>query len=203
MSICASAGLVRPEQSAPVASPPVRRCQMTVISFGTRDGVYDRHLAQLAAQCDAFGLRRDLRLIPPASRIAACLQKPAFIREMLECHQQPVLWLDADTRINRAFELPGGRWDLGLVPNSSWRKRRRRPTCAFVIAAAPTPSAHAFLDAWAYLCANPGLAPGRTDHSRLTWTREMLDGLYAEINLSRSLHGALTRDPGTRKEKTI
>ena len=58
MSICASAGLVRPEQSAPVASPPVRRCQMTVISFGTRDGVYDRHLAQLAAQCDFTVLQK-------------------------------------------------------------------------------------------------------------------------------------------------
>ena len=114
--------------------------------------------------------------------------------------ETPRAWrFDAD--LLRRYDRPGPRYTS--YPTAPQFSEGFGEADFRAIAAAPTPSAHAFLDAWAYLCANPGLAPGRTDHSRLTWTREMLDGLYAEINLSRSLHGALTRDPGTRKEKTI
>ena len=47
------------------------------------------------------------------------------------------------------------------------------------------------------------LAPGRTDHGRLIWTREMQAGHYAECDLSRCLRRALTRDVGSRKERTL
>lgn len=176
---------------------------MIIVSYGTADGIYDRYLEQLDASCAAHGLRRDFRTIPPAGRIAACLQKPAFIRDMLAKHGEPVVWLDADTVVNRAFALPDGGWDVGLVPNTSWRKRRLRPVCAFVVAVAPTEAARTFLETWIHLCARPELAPGRTDHGRLIWTREMQAGHYAECDLSRCLRRALTRDVGSRKERTL
>ena len=65
---------------------------MIIVSYGTADGIYDRYLERLDASCAAHGLRRDFRAIPPAGRIAACLQKPAFIRDMLAKHGEPVVW---------------------------------------------------------------------------------------------------------------
>src|SRR5690606_26731363 len=109
----------------------------------TGDGKYDRFLERLAESCRLHGLHGDFRIIPPAPRLEACLQKPAFIREMLQKHDRPVVWLDADTMVRRRFELPEGAWDIGVVPNTSRFRRRRNPTSAFVIAVAPTKPAFA------------------------------------------------------------
>lgn len=175
---------------------------MLIVSFGTQDGTYDRFLDRLGASCDQFGLRRDFRVIPPASRLEACLYKPVFIREMLEKHGEPVLWVDADAIVLRPVDLPGGAWDIGVLPNTSWLRRRRNPTSAFVMAAAATENAISFLEAWAYLCRWPGLSK-RTDHGRLTWTRMIRSGTYQEINISSSLRRAIVRDYGLRKEKMV
>lgn len=175
---------------------------MVIVSYATNDGIYDRFLTRLAARCDAHGLRHDLRLIAPTTRLDACLRKPSFILEMLDLHQKPVLWLDADAVVERSFDLPGEPWDIGLVPNTSWWRRRRNPTSAFVVAAAPTEAARSFLEAWIYLCRWPELA-NRTDHGRLTWARQMRRGSYREIDISRSLRRAIIRDFGRRKEKRL
>ena len=175
---------------------------MIIVSFATDDGKYTGYLDRLRDACRAHGLNCDFQVIPPTSRLEACLKKPSFIREMLARHNQPVLWLDADAIVTKPFSLPSGAWDIGVIPNTSFWRRRRNPTSAFVLAAAPTDSACSFLDAWAHLCRWSGLSL-RTDHGRLTWTRQIRAGTYREINMSGWLRGAIIRDYGLRKQKMI
>jgi hypothetical protein len=175
---------------------------MIVISYGTKDGIYDRWLARLQKSCEACGLRHDLVAIPAMSRMEAYLRKPGFILDALERHAEPVIWLDADAVVTGPFALPGGEWDIGLVP-STWRyKRSRNPTGAFAVAARATDAARAFLAAWHYLCQKPDLAR-HGDHRRLTWTREMRAKTYREIDISRALHKAIIRDFGRRKQELV
>lgn len=164
---------------------------MVVVSYGTEDGRYDGYLERLGQSCDAYGLTHELRVIPRATKIKACLRKPGFIREMLDKHHDVVAWIDADAVVTQTFSVPSTGWDIGLLPKPWWQQwRSKNPVHAFVVAVSPTEAARSFLDAWIYLCKWEALAT-RTDHGRLTWAREMRIGSYWEMNLSRFLRGRL------------
>lgn len=175
---------------------------MIIVSYATDDGVYGAFLERLRESCDRANLKHDLRLIAPTTRLLACLQKPAFIREMLGKHGRPVMWLDADALGTKYIELPSDGWDIGLIANTTWSNRKTNPMSSFVITAAPTDAARGFIEVWEYLCAKPDLSK-RADHRRLTWTREMKAGTYREIDLRKSIRKAVIRDFGRPKQAAV
>ena len=176
---------------------------MIVVSYGTKDGRYDRHLGELKEMLKEAGLKHDLKVVPPTFEARKCLIKPRIIIDALAKHKCPVVWLDADTTVLKPFALPDGDWDVGTVPNTNPHSISKNPTCAFVLAFRPTQKALHFLKVWKYLCDWHELCPNRQDHKRLTWTREMQRDFYTEIDLSEALHGTMIRDVGTVKEAAL
>lgn len=73
---------------------------LTVVSFWTGQPWQD-HATQLAVDCENVGLKVAIsRREDLGSWVANCNQKPAFIRDMLQDLNDPILWIDADARIN-------------------------------------------------------------------------------------------------------
>jgi hypothetical protein len=182
---------------------------MIVVSYGTQDGIYDVYLRRLEQSCERHGMKHDMRPVPRTNRWDACRQKPGFLLEMLAKHDDVVVWIDADSIVNRPFAIPAhAGWDIGLVPNNMRERRKQFPLASFVVAIAPTEPARAFLKTWDHLCRWP--VPEKewngypfTDHHRLAPTCLLHRGQYSEIDLSRSLHHAIIRDFGRRKQGTI
>lgn len=176
---------------------------MVIVSYGTRDGHYDRCLNRLRESIEPTGMRHDLRVIPrDGGKRMAQLQKPRFLLKSLDRHGEPIVWLDADSMVVGAFELPGGDWDIGLIPNNVLKSRSKNPMCSFVIGIRPTDRAKRFLEVWRYLCKWPNLSKYQ-DHKRMTWTREICKHEYTEIDLSECLTGKLVRDIGNVKECAV
>jgi len=170
----------------------------TVISYGT-EGIYARFLERLRYGCGAAGLSNDLVVQPRMKRIEAYLMKPDFIRAKLDRYGT-VVWLDADTTVLRPFSLPDGDWDVGVIPNTQLKSRRKNPTSTFVLAFRDTEGSRTLLGIWSYLCAWQELSLKRQDHKRFTWARMISEGRHTEIDLSDHLTGCLIRDIGTVKE---
>lgn len=178
------------------------RSDFTVISYGT-EGIYEDFLRRLTDGCEAAGLHYEMTTLPKMRAIDAYLMKPTFILEHLNRLQRPVVWMDADTTVLRPFELPGGRWDVGVVPNTQLKSRRKNPTCTFVLAFQPTSGAKTLLRLWKYLCDWKELSLKRQDHKRFTWARMISEGRHVETDLSEALRGSLLRDVGTVKEAAL
>ena len=176
---------------------------MIVVSYGTRGNRYERHLASLDSRLAALGMRREMHLVDRTRQALKCLLKPTVILDALERRRKTVVWLDADTTVLDRFEVPGGEWDIGTIPNTNPRSRSKNPTSAFVLAFRPTAATIQFLQVWKYLCDWHELCPNRQDHKRFTWTREMRQDFYTEIDMSECLKGTLIRDVGTVKEAAI
>lgn len=124
-----------------------------VVSFWTADADYRDHAKRLKAECDALGIEHCIEERPSAGGyLENCCQKPFFIREMLERHQRPVLWIDVDASILRqpvwVEKLPEKGYDMAARPHQRphWR-RFHVGTLWFNTTAAE------FLDRW---CAQTG-----------------------------------------------
>lgn len=169
----------------------------TVVSFGTRDGIYDAYARRLGESCDAAGMPASIETIPACPPDNAFLFKPTFIKVKLLTLGGPVIWLDADAVVSEPLQLPVGEWDVGTLPNNL--PEPINPKSALCIAFNPTIAALRFLEHWEQLCAAHWLKPGH-DHRRFNYTREILGGHYMEVDLSDAVRGRLVRDAGRRKE---
>lgn len=105
------------------------RMKTLLVSFYTADADYRDHAKRLQAECDALGLEHCIEERPSAGGyLENCCQKPFFIREMLERHKRPILWVDVDASILRepvwVERLPGKGYDMAARPNKrpNWRK---------------------------------------------------------------------------------
>ena len=175
----------------------------TVITYGTKDGIYDKYLNRLKESCHAHNINFHGETISPRSRAGATLIKPSFIKDKLDSFKKPVIWLDADAVISGSFQLPGDPWDVGVTPNTAYVDRKRNPVSAFLLAFRPTPSAFYFLDIWKRLCEANWIVHRNLDHGRLSWARMIADYQYHEVDLTSYVKGKVTRDAGKPQGSTI
>ncbi|MCK4873045.1 MAG: methyltransferase domain-containing protein [Phycisphaerales bacterium] len=119
-----------------------------VISFYTRDTIYEEEAASLIASCRALDLECDVRAVDSlGSWVVNCAHKPAFIAARQREHNRPILWVDADAVVNRppnllastdadfaVYRLPDGSFASGTVFFGT------------------TEAADALLQAWVRLC---------------------------------------------------
>lgn len=89
-----------------------------LISFYTKDTIYEKEVEDLAASCKALGVdsciegREDL-----GSWDRNCCQKPLFILECMEKFKRPLLWVDADAILLHKVTLSYEEADLALYFN--------------------------------------------------------------------------------------
>lgn len=73
---------------------------MLVVGYYTTDSTYQDHAQLLKKSLDRFGIAYDFIEIAPADWLKATAFKPTAILELMEKHQQPVLYLDVDSVIH-------------------------------------------------------------------------------------------------------
>lgn len=168
-----------------------------VVSYGTRDGRYDRFAQRLREGIDALGGKADIDTIPAMPRLNASLFKPSFIKMKLLVHGQTLLWLDGDSVLERRVSLPGGAWDLGFLDNNLPSEVNAKASLA--IAVRPTIPALRFLETWEQLCSQHWATPGM-DHEKMNIALMLMGNSLSVIDLRESMKGALVRDFGRDKE---
>ncbi len=169
----------------------------TVVSYGTRDGIYDKYLQRLAGSAESQNINVDTETIPACSANAATNFKPSFIKFKLLTLNKPIIWMDADAFIAGALNLPTGIWDIGLIKNT---RNEKNPMASFIIAVKPSLASLRFLDVWENLCSTQIDLPG-SDHIKMTYTRDILHNAYIEADLAESVRGSIIRDLGNQKEE--
>jgi len=118
---------------------------MKIISFYTKDTIYEKEIEDLSASCKTLQLdhyieaRKDL-----GSWEKNCSQKPLFIYECLEKFNEPLLWIDSDGIALQKPNLNLGVCDLGLYFNNYKMKHARNAT----IFVSPTKAAKEFMMLW-------------------------------------------------------
>lgn len=87
-----------------------------VVSFFTGDGYYEECAKRLQASLDFR--KRDYhieRIADTGNYFSNTRQKPAFIRHMMSKYNKPILWVDADTIIDKDyFDIPIRQNDIAL-----------------------------------------------------------------------------------------
>lgn len=118
---------------------------MKLVSFYTKDTIYEKEIEDLSASCKALGIdhyieaREDLGCWEKN-----CNQKPLFIYECLERFNEPLLWVDADGIALQKPDLDLKGADLGLYFNNYKTRHARNAT----IYAAPTQKTKEFMLLW-------------------------------------------------------
>lgn len=118
---------------------------MKIISFYTKNTIYEKEIEDLASSCKALGIdhyieaRKDLGCWEKN-----CCQKPLFIYECMERFNTPLLWIDADGIVLKKPQLNLGNCDLGLYFNNIRTKHVRNGT----IYVSPTNAAKKFMLLW-------------------------------------------------------
>jgi hypothetical protein len=120
-----------------------------IISFYTRDTIYEKEVEDLKTSCQALGVQTFIEGIrDQGSWQKNCCHKPLFILQCLERFQRPLLWVDADAILLRNPRLACTDADVGFYFNDFTRKIARSGT----IYTAPTEGACQFLKAWHCSC---------------------------------------------------
>ena len=120
-----------------------------LISFYTKNTIYEKEIADLSASCQALEIescieaREDL-----GSWDKNCCQKPLFILECMEKYNRPLLWVDADAIVMQKITLNYDNTDLALYFNNRSRNEARSAT----IYIAPTVFAKDFVLQWYEYC---------------------------------------------------
>lgn len=179
--------------------PDAGTVEPTLISYGTRNTKYADHLARLDSSALSVGNSTSFETIPKCDRRNACLFKPTFIKLKLLTLGTTVTWLDADAFLLEKISLPGGEWDVGFMDNN--RKSKLNEKASVCIAFRPTIPALRFIETWEHFCSYT-VAKG-SDHSKMNYTRFVLEGEYTESDITPSVTGTLIRDYGKGKEQRL
>ena len=121
------------------------------ISFASP--VYEQELHGLRDSLDRFGLEHDLTVLPSlGSWELNANMKPFFIGMMLMKHQRPVVWLDADARVEKKPDFSEIRDRLGVALTDWWKENEILSGTIYI-----PPSAREFVQLWIAACMeNPG-----------------------------------------------
>jgi len=183
-----------------------------VISFGTYfPSMYRNGIARIYRQCQEFKIANSLRILGPANQpnwYGAVLFKPLYMREMLQAHNQTLVWIDADCRLLEPFDLPEGDWDIGLIPHQIPRNRIYfTPWLVSCLAIRPTPQTRLLLDMWIHFCQWLEFAgieerrPG--DHERLMWVLSIMGDTIKVKNILPYMRDKIYLDPRHRKRNKL
>ncbi len=118
---------------------------MKLISFYTKDTIYEKEVEDLKHSCEALSIdhyieeRKDL-----GTWEKNCAQKPLFIYECLKKFKRPLLWVDADGIVLKKPSIDLKLCDFGLYFNN-FRTRHARSATIYI---RPTESAKQFLLLW-------------------------------------------------------
>ncbi|WP_210312676.1 hypothetical protein, partial [Allosediminivita pacifica] len=74
--------------------------ESTVVSFGTRDGVYDTYLKRLEDCCRSVGQNVSVETFPAMGAENAFSLKATYIKFKLLTLGKPIVWVDADAVLN-------------------------------------------------------------------------------------------------------
>lgn len=100
---------------------------LTIISFYTKDWLYEHYSKLLKKDCDRLGLQCKIEELPSTNSYLknTCL-KPQFILDKLIETKAPVLWVDVDGTILKKpifFENNTDQFDFAAKKMPSYRKR--------------------------------------------------------------------------------
>lgn len=136
----------------------------TVISFYTRESLYQLEVQNLIESCSRYGLSFYAEGMPSlGSWELNCAYKPFFIHRQLQRLQQPVLWVDADAifvappEILEAFES-----DFAVRINEDLSMDHPSRVMSGTIYANYTPGADRLLRLWALKCQEEITCVGRS-----------------------------------------
>lgn len=153
-----------------------------VISFYTKDTLYQLDVQNLIASCEKFGL---ISHIQPISSFGSwevnCCYKPFFIHEKLRELKQPVLWVDSDAIFKKKPEKPPVfAKDFAVRINADLPIEHPSRVMSGTVYANYTPGADALLRLWAQRSQEEINRVGRKEEF---WDQISLrDALYSEEN---------------------
>lgn len=151
-----------------------------VVSFYTAGTGYEAEAERLKKSLRPWGLRTDIVGLPNrGSWQANTLVKPRFILDMLEKHQRPVVWIDADATVERFpdfFDGLADRCDMAVHRRvyANGRKELLSGTVFF----ANTEAARNILLAWESACAS---SPNVWDQRSLETTLQAVHSEAAPV----------------------
>ena len=118
---------------------------MILISFYTKNTIYEKEIEDLSISCKALGIEHYIEArVDLGSWEKNCCQKPLFILECLERFKRPLLWVDADGIVLQKPQLDFAGWDMALYFNDLPSQHVRAAT----LYVEPTQNTFDFLDLW-------------------------------------------------------
>ena len=121
----------------------------TIISFFTKDTIYEKEVQELIESCKNLHLDYIIEGIEDlGSWQKNCCQKPLFIQKCLQKTKRPLLWVDADGIILKTPFLPLTDGDVSFYFNH-WEERRARAGTIFAL---PSLEAIHFFGLWHRKC---------------------------------------------------
>ena len=90
---------------------------MIVVSFYTKDTIYEQEAMKLMASLQALNMDYDVQGIESRGNWRANVgYKPEFLLQMLDRHKQPIMWMDVDdTMVKRPETLLKTKCDIAFV----------------------------------------------------------------------------------------
>lgn len=158
-------------------SMSLMRAKTMFVSFYTPE--YANHAQGLIESLDQFGLDHDIhRIESNGSWLKNCAAKPRFVRDMLDRHRRPVVWVDADARIRQRPTL----FDE-LACDVAAHLRDGQELLSGTLYFADTPQARKILDEWA---AWQAISPSQEDQRMFEKAIEVYGWLinFAELPAS-------------------
>lgn len=163
-----------------------------VISFYTKDTLYQLEVQNLIASCEQFGIACQIEPISSfGSWEVNCAYKPFFIHRKLQELKQPVLWVDADGVFKRSpEELPLFAHDFAVRINEDVPMEHPSRVVSSTVYANYTPRTDALLRLWAQQCHREINRAGRQEEF---WDQMALrDALYSPENAASFVSLPLT-----------
>ncbi|MBS0620105.1 MAG: hypothetical protein JSS61_01420 [Verrucomicrobia bacterium] len=135
-----------------------------VVSYYTKDTLYQLEVQNLIASCEMWGLKHWIEPIASAgSWEYNCAYKPFFLYQMLQKHQCPLFWVDADGVFAKKPEvLEVFSNDLAVLINDLPDDHPSKVYSASVYVNATEP-AERILKLWAKECCDQLADPHRTE----------------------------------------
>lgn len=91
-----------------------------LVSYYTAGTGYQREAEGLHDSCERHGVEHRIKEVPNlGSWMKNTQYKPTFLLEVLEELQKPILWVDADARVQQPFEIPFAEDDYDFAAH--WR----------------------------------------------------------------------------------
>lgn len=126
---------------------------MKIISYYTRNTLYEKDAARLRTSCEKFEFAADIEGIDPFGKWHEHIcYKPVFILKKLKELKQPLLWIDADGEVVEKFPLEPFDCDLSIRTFAHFPKDHPCHLLTATIFIDYTPESLSLMEAWAEAC---------------------------------------------------